>query len=238
MSGEKVVCGIMMVLTLCLCTTAGRGEDYKLEKFKVFIMGGGSSLFNSHSFTQDYREWESKYVTGGKAIIGGEYRLGRIVGFEGAYSFGTNNLNITNLSADPNTTTGFGIRVQRVSGNLVVHSRQLISGLQPYATAGLEYARFSPTDDAKDIASTSGGFGSTAQVDLRPDYKFGFNYGAGLEWKLSRVLGFRLDVRDHLTGSPHFKLPTTGSTTGMFPVSGIAHGLEYSAGLVFYFGKK
>ena len=238
MSGKQVVCRMMTVLTLCLCTTAARGEDYKLEKFKVFVMGGGSSLFSSHSFTQNYRDWESKYVTGGKVIMGGEYRLSKILGFEGAYSFGANDLDITNLTADPNTTTRFGIRVQRVSGNIVLHSRQLISGLRPYATAGLEYVRFSPTDDAKETASTAGGFGSTAQVDVRPDNRFGFNYGAGLEWRLSRVLGLRLDVRDHLTGSPHYQLPTTGSTTGMFPVSGIAHDLEYSAGLVFYFGKK
>jgi opacity protein-like surface antigen len=231
MRGKKIVRGVITVLALCWCATAAHAGDNRL-----FVMGGGSSLFNTNSFTQDYRRWESYYVTGGKGIIGGELPLSENLGFEGAYSFGNNNINITNLTADPNTTTGYGIQVHRVSGNFVYHIPKLISGVRPYLTGGLEYARFSPMASAKEMASTSG-FGGTTKVDLASDGRFGFNYGAGFEWKLTRALGLRIDVRDHFTGSPDFKLSTEAGTPGAFPVSGLAQNVEYSAGLVFHFGK-
>jgi hypothetical protein len=88
-------------------------------------------------------------------------------------------------------------------------------------------------------AASTSGFAGTPDVTLTADNKFGFNYGGGIEWKMARILGLRFDVRDHLTGSPHFGLASMATATepAVFPVSGIAHGLEYSAGLVFHLGK-
>ncbi len=66
----------------------------------------------------------------------------------------------------------------------------------------------------------------------------GFNYGGGLEKKLMYRVRLRFDVRDHVTASPTYGLPSSSSSSGpIFPISRAAHDLEYSAGLVFHLGK-
>jgi hypothetical protein len=67
----------------------------------------------------------------------------------------------------------------------------------------------------------------------------GFNAGAGLDYKVARKVDLRLDVRDHMFSSPTYGLPSTPGafSTAYFPISGSAHNIEYSLGLVYRFGK-
>ena len=230
MSGKQIVRGIIGLAALCLITTAGYGGD-----FRLFVLAGGSSFSNNHTFTVASVNWRSGYATGGKVIVGGEYPLNKILGFEAAYASGRNNLRLTNLTS-LNRTAGFGVGSHRLSGNLVLHAPIALLRLRPYLTAGIEYDRFSPARGAETVVATSGFTGSTS-VTLNADNKLGFNYGGGVEWKLLRHLGLRLDVRDHVTGSPRFGLSMQSGVTGAFPVSGTAQGIEYSAGVVLHLGK-
>jgi opacity protein-like surface antigen len=227
MSVKQLLRGIIGLTALCLITTAGYGGD-----FRLFALAGGSSFFNSHTFTVDSDSWRSNYANGGKIIVGGEMPLNKVLGLEAAYSFGRNNLRLTGADG----TTGFGVYGGRLNTNFVLHAPRALFHLRPYVTAGIEYSRFSPGSGTDTVVTASGFTGSDA-VTLKADNKFGFNYGAGIEWNLLRHLGLRFDVRDHVTGSPRFGLSTDSGVTGAFPVSGAAQGVEYAAGVVLHFGK-
>jgi len=60
----------------------------------------------------------------------------------------------------------------------------------------------------------------------------GVNYGGGVDWGFFPTLALRLDLRDHITGTP-----TYGLSTARYSVSGDAHNVELSLGLVFHIGK-
>jgi len=220
----------LLALTLGLGSTALHAQGYN-----VFVMGGGSSLFDKNNYTVSTGDFRSTYKNGGQFTVGAEVPLFKFFGLEGSYGYGRNNLAVTDLGT--NTETGFNTRNQRLSGDFVVHSPKSFFHLRPYVLAGLEYDRFSPVGNAAAHA-TSPGFNNVADTALNPANKLGFNYGGGVELKLIRWVGLRFDVRDHLTGSPNYGLPASSSTGGaVFPVSGAAHDLEYSAGVVFHFGK-
>src|SRR5713101_5004727 len=82
------------------------------QGIRVFVEGSGSYLQNEQFFTTLFGDrFRSNYVTGGKVTGGGELSLGKILGVEGAYGYGRNNLRATNLSAAG--TFNYGIRTQR-----------------------------------------------------------------------------------------------------------------------------
>jgi opacity protein-like surface antigen len=197
-------------------------------------MGGGSFLNDERFFSQPFPggessdQFRSSYASGGKIIFGGELSFGEILGFEGSYGYGNNNLRITNL--DRSETLGYGVRTQRLSGNLMLHSPATLLGLRPYATAGLEYDHLGPTSDAKTLAFTEGFAGNL--VTLGASNQVGFNFGGGAEWSFLPDLALRLDLRDHVTGTATYGLPHS-----LYPVSGTAHTIELAAGLTFHFGK-
>jgi len=212
------------------CVLAGLGlfsTAANAQGIRVFAMGSGSYLFSESFFAAAGDRWRSNYAPGGKITLGGEYSLSKVLGVEGSYAYGRNNLRLTNL--DQNQEQGYGVRVQRASGNLMIHSPVKLLGLQPYATAGIEYTRFGPTSEARASAFGTGFTGQPAVLD--PSNKIGFNVGGGAEWYVLEALAVRLDIRNHATGTPRF-----GLSNFRFPVSGTAHNLEVSAGVTIHFG--
>ncbi len=67
--------------------------------------------------------------------------------------------------------------------------------------------------------------------------KLGVNFGGGVEWGFLPALGLRLDLRNHITGTPTYGLPQQSTTGAIFPVSGKANNLEFSAGITFHLGR-
>jgi opacity protein-like surface antigen len=195
-------------------------------------MGGGATLFDSRVFTSTAGfQYRSDYANGGKFTISFETPRGKILGIEGSYAVGHDNLCITGVTVNP-TEAGYGIWNHRASLNLVAHAPKRIFGVQPYVTAGVEYDRFTPTRSAVDRVTTQG-FTGTAAV-LEHDNKVGVNGGGGFEWAVTKTIALRLDARDHLTGSPTFGLKSqTSGGKPIFSVSGLAQNMEYSAGIVF-----
>jgi hypothetical protein len=198
-------------------------------------MAGGSFLEDERFFTCNVTNvacsndrFRSNYASGGKITLGGEYSLSKVLGLEGSYAYGRNNLRLSNLTASQ--TLGYGVRTQRFSANAVAHSPISFLGVRPYLTAGLEYDHLGPTSQAKTLAFTQGFAGPTAT--LGSNNKVGVNYGGGADWSFFPTLSLRLDLRDHITGTP-----TYGLSSGRYPVSGAAHDVELSAGIVFHIGK-
>jgi Outer membrane protein beta-barrel domain len=219
----RVRFALLVVALICALSSSVRAEE-----FRAFVMGTGSFLENERFFTNANQRYRSNYASGGKIIFGGEFPLSSIVGVEGSYAYGRNNLRVTNLGIPQ--TVGFGIRTQRISANLVGHSPVSLLGVRPYATGGLEIDHFGPTSQAKTIAFTQGIAGQV--VTLGAANKLGVNFGGGLEWSFFPLLAARLDLRDHITGTP-----TYGLSGARLPISGAAHNVEFSLGLVVHVGK-
>lgn len=215
---------LSVLAVLCFFTSLAHAQG-----LRVFVEGSGSFLKNEQFFATGFGgRFRSNYVSGGKVTAGGEFSLGKILSVEGAYGYGSNNLRMTNLGTSQELT--YGVRTQRVSGNLLAHSPISFPGVRPYATAGLEYDHLGPTSQANTLAFTQGFAGQL--VTLGASNKLGFNYGGGVEWGFLPTLALRLDVRDHVTGTP-----TYGLSSFQFPISGAAHDVETSVGITFHIGK-
>jgi opacity protein-like surface antigen len=120
----------------------------------------------------------------------------------------------------------------------VVHAPFALFHLRPYAEGGVEYDRFSPTPAAITTAKNQG-FAAVSTATINHNNEFGMNLGAGVDRKIMKRVTFRLDLRDHITGSPRFGLPAEPnlSSSATFPVAGHANNIEYTAGIVFHLGK-
>jgi opacity protein-like surface antigen len=235
MSVRKFVQGFIIVMILGANAAALHAQGYRL-----FVMGNGSALFDKKYYNVYGAAFGSTYRLGAGFTAGGEYPLKKNLGVEGSYSYIRNNLVVTDFfnSASPSNETGYDIADQRISADVVAHSPRSLKGVRPYISAGLELDRFSPVGTAAARAQ-SPGFNGVPNTTLSPDNKFGYNFGAGVEIKLISMIAIRVDFRDHITGSPTFGLPQQATTvfTTYYPISGSAHHVEASAGLVFHFGK-
>jgi opacity protein-like surface antigen len=217
---------VVAVVALCASATALNAED-----FSVFAMGSISSLFDKGYYNEYTTPYGSTYKTGGGITFGAEVPLGKILGVEGSYSKVRNNLVLTNYGVSTPEEFGYGIHNQRLSGDLVAHAPRSLLGFKPYLAAGLEYDRFSPTGPSPNV------FNGFVNVSLGNANKVGVNYGGGVDMSLLPHINLRVDVRDHLTGTPTYGLPPSSGVGAYFPVSGAAHDLQYSAGIVVHLGK-
>jgi hypothetical protein len=233
MTVKKVVQGLMVTLALCFTATSGRAQGYR-----IFIMGGVSTIADFRSFTERYNNYNSLYANGGKGIFGVEVPFYKIFGLEVSYGIGSNNLEVTDLSTNPTTTKAYPVRDNRFSGDIVGHIPGAWRGMHFYGVVGLEYDLFAPTGAAQTMAKTEG-FAFAPSATLSSNSTPGFNAGGGIDYKVGSKLYLRLDVRDHMFSSPTYGLPysATSFSSAYFPISGSGRNLEYSLGLVYRFGK-
>ena len=108
-----------------------------------------------------------------------------------------------------------GMSVHQGFYDMLLHGLPEGSTIRPFLCAGVGFSSFFPPG-----ASVSYGNGVT---------KFGYNYGAGVKVRTGPMYGFRLDVRDYVTGKP-FK-----DQFGLQNVRGMLHNLEVSAGFAVFF---
>jgi opacity protein-like surface antigen len=236
MTAKKVVQGLIVTMALCLSTTTVRAQGYRF-----FIMGGVSSLTDQRSFGEGPNSvipYSSRYAGGGKVIAGVEVPLDKIFGVEGSYGFGQNNLELNYLIYNPVEVKGYGVRNNRFSVDIVGHLPGVWRGIRAYGVMGPEFDLFSPTSSAQTSATTQG-FAFAPSAKLASEGHPGFNVGAGIDYKVASKVDLRIDVREHMTGSPRLGLPNAATSTSAayFPVGGPAYDLEYSLGIVYRFGK-
>jgi len=221
---RKLMQGLAVITTLCASASALHAQG-----LSVFAMGSVSSLFDKRDYGISAASFSSAYKTGGGVTLGAEFSLNRIVGAEGSYSNVRNNLAVTDSSTS--AEFGYGVHDQRFSGDLLAHAPKAFFGLKPYFAGGLEYDHFSQPGSSSSI------FNGFSGVTLGAANKIGVNYGGGVDMKLLPFISLRVDVRDHVMTSPTYGLPSKSSVGPFYPIGGIAHDLEYSAGLVFHVGK-
>ncbi len=79
------------------------------------------------------------------------------------------------------------MRLHQLSGNVVYFLNRQEQKLRPFVTADLGCARYSPTSAARDVAAPQQFIEGPAA--LSNSNKLDFNFGAGAQWKFTRVLG-------------------------------------------------
>jgi opacity protein-like surface antigen len=107
--------------------------------------------------------------------------------------------------------------------------------LRPFLSVGLGLAHFAPTESAREEAQQTFLDGSTR---IGSSTKFAFNFGGGLERRVSDALGVRVDFRDHITALPKFGLPEAPLNPGgvFYPATGLLHDIEIAIGVLYHFG--
>ena len=227
----------VLILAVALCLTATVGEA---QTSLIYVTGGGSRLGDNRTFQEYFVPFQSSYAAGGGGSVGLELPLKKsnIFGVEASYGFSQNNLELTNYNSPTlPVTTSYGLRDNRFSVDLVVHSPSTFRGIRPYFVAGAEYDLFSPTSAAVALGNTVG-FAHAAVAKFSSQGDGGANIGGGLDYNLTEKWGVRIDVRYHITSSPNLGLPygITPTSSAYFPISGDAHSIQYSIGIVYHFG--
>lgn len=236
---KKTVQGLMMLTALLWSTGGAQARDlFKNVQADVFVLGGGSTLINSQYFTGASNLYYSHFELGPKFTVGVGVPYGKYLTIETAYSYGPNDFFVTNDNVFPHKAVPYPVRVYIGSVSGVVHAPVTLFHVRPYAEGGVEYDRFSPTPGAISEA-TNHGFASVSTAIISYTDKFGMNLGVGLDRKLMKRLTFRIDLRDHITDSPAFGIPSghTSDNLAVFPVKGRANNIEYTAGFVLHLGK-
>lgn len=235
MTVKRFLQGLIVSVALCLIATVGKAQNSL-----VFVTGGGNKIGDYRSFEEAFIPYQTTYAAGGGGTVGFELPLKRsnIFGIEGSYGLSQNNLELTNYNTPTlPLTKSYGLRDNRFSVDLVVHSPSTFRGIRPYFVAGAEYDLFAPTSAAVTLANTTG-FAYAPVAKLSSQGAGGVNFGGGLDYKLTEKWGVRIDVRDHITSSPMLGLPygITPSSAAYFPISGDAHSIQYTIGIVYHFG--
>lgn len=237
MTTKKLVRGLIVTVAFCLSTTAGRAQD-KL----IFVTVGGTSLKDNRSFLEDFIPYNTGYANGGAGTVGIELPLKRskVFGLDVSYSYSQNNLELTETDTSPYTVTSYGVRDNRLSGDIVLHSPSTFRGARPYAVAGVEFDRYSPSSSATSLATTIGFAKQYPAATLSSENDGGVNFGGGIDYKLTSKVDLRIDIRDHVTPSPTLGLPygSTPTSKAYYPISGKASNIEYTIGIVFHFGRE
>jgi len=231
---KRFVQGLIAAVALCLATTAAQAQNSL-----VYVTGGVTSFRDARSFQEAFIPYTTNYANGGGGNVGFEMPLkkSQMFGLEFSYGLGQNNLRLNDLNTNPITTKSYGLRDNRFSGDLVVHSPSTYHNARPYFVVGAEYDEYAPTSHAQNLATTTG-FAYYPTAKLSSEGHVGVNFGGGIDYRLTEKLGVRLDVRYHITGSPAFGLPYVATTASpaWFPISGNASNIEYTIGFVYHFG--
>ncbi len=212
------------------------------SKARVTVFGSYSLLNGDRDFTlpdTPPEPFRSEFVDGGKFGFRVTGDLNDYLAVEGSYSYGRNNLRITELDETPPEERGFGTTLNQFGGNVLFFFSPRENSVRPFVTAGVGVTRFSPTDAAKARALDTDEEFLDDPTIIDSSSEFSFNFGGGVEAKVSSRVGVRFDVRDHIIQIPRFGLQQTDpDPTGggiFFPVDGSVHNIEISAGVVFYF---
>lgn len=236
---KRIAQGVVALAALLLSTGTAQAVDLtKNLQLDVFALAGGSTMVDAQYWLSAGNLFHSRFEVGPKYSVGVAVPYGKLLSIETAFSTGPNNMAVVNTNVNPRVNVIYPVRFYNGSLSGVVHAPFSRFHIRPYGAVGIEYDRFSPTNAAVAEAYNHG-FAAVSTAIMTHNDKFGLNIGVGLDRKLTKRITFRIDLRDHIAGSPAFGLPfrPTIQNLGSYPVTGRADNLEYTAGLVFHVGK-
>lgn len=237
---KKAGFGLVAVAVLLLNTGGARASDIlKQDQIDIFVLAGGSTFFDSTNFPDAGRVYHSRYDLGQKFTFGAAVPYGKLLSIETAFTFGPNNLVITNTNVSPHVGVVYPMHDYIGSLSAVVHAPFSRFHFRPYLEGGVEYDQFRPSRSAINYAYYNGFASVSSDEYFNRNDKFGLSAGGGIDRQLFKRVTFRIDLRDHITGSPRFGLPTkvNGYNPVAFAAPARAHDVVYTVGFLFHLGK-
>jgi len=231
--------GMVALAALLFSAGTARAQDLiKNLQLDVFALAGGSTMVDAQYWLSADNLFHSRFEVGPKYTLGVAVPYGKLLSIETAFSAGPNDMVVLNTDVNPRVNVIYPVRFYNGSVGGVVHAPFSRFHFRPYGELGIEFDRYSPTDAAVAKARNQG-FAAVATAIMTHNDKFGLSVGAGLDRKLTKRVTFRIDLRDHIAGSPAFGLPffETKDNLGSYPVTGRVNNLEYTAGIVYHVGK-
>lgn len=202
------------------------------DKYELNAFGGGS-FFNSVD-----KGLGTQHVSGGAFGFRVTENFWKYVGLEQGFTFSVNNLKFQSPHAVGQPTYAFGSRLYNWNLNPLFYFTERGSKIRPFLTVGASALNFNATDNAvaQGRLPQNARFGAQNTGDtLLP----GLNYGGGVKFHLTDRFGLRIDARGLMSKNPTYKLTDSPAFGGVYiPNEGLLHGLQTTAGLTWYFGKK
>lgn len=201
------------------------------DKVELNAFGGGSFFQGVSSGLG------TKLVNGGAFGFRVTENIWRYVGLEQAFTYSVNNVRFESPARPGLPQNDFGNRIYQYSLNPVFYWTERGSRIRPFLTVGLSAMYFAPTDSAKGWARSPLNAGLFAQ-NLDSNIHPAMNYGGGLKWHLTERWGLRFDARGIWTKNPTFRLADYPNGGLYIPRGDKLHGIQTTAGITYYFGRK
>ena len=202
----KMLVSGLLAAFLLLASSARAQEGFL--RHEVAVQGTGF-------FTKDSQQngtLQHSTDTGG-FLVNYRFHLNGWLGAEASYGYDRN----TQQNFTPGGNFGIQSNVHQATGALVVNLPVYVARMRPYVLAGAGALVFDPTGKA-------GEFVSGAQRQTRP----AFVYGGGVDYRLVRHVGLRLEYRGFVYNRPDFGIATLSSNV-------TTHTAQPSAGIVVHF---
>ncbi len=124
-------------------------------------------------------------------------------------------------------------RVHKISYNFLLNPWRPLPLVRPFALLGAGASFFQLVGDSKQRTAASG-------VDLTGRWKFAVSYGGGVKLDVAPNWGFRVDVRDQVTGIPDYGLPSVATIVNeqqspAFRPDGLFHNWQFNIGIAYLF---
>jgi len=118
-------------------------------------------------------------------------------------------------------------RVHNITYTVLFYGMKRKSRIRPYAILGPGLSLYEPFGPSENVAEALG-------LNLVNRWKVAGIVGGGVKYRVFEQLGFRFDVRDHITEVPDFGLPDVGTlqTPGFRP-DGQLHNWQFSTGFFY-----
>ena len=179
-----------------IALVAGCGLLFSLSaaaQYAEIGVTGGYSRFQDGEIASfgSFGGGAESYELGNGMRIGGRmsFDFRSYFSHEIAYTWQRAKFRVTTSDGVTTTASESNIGIHNYYYNFVAHATRRDSAVRPFVTGGGGMSSF-----------TYPGYSTFS----RGDTKFGYNYGAGIKFRLSDKYGLRFDVRDHVTGKPYF----------------------------------
>lgn len=195
----RLVFPVALLITLLAAISPAQVAEVSVSARRSQISG---SELGSFGFAQQPVRLNSGYGLAARLDI----HSGAFLAHELSYGFDRDSLELSGEDLG-------AVTVHQFFYDLMLHLTPRGAVVRPFVVGGLGFSSFFPP--STDILQTGG------------TTKFGFNFGGGLKFKLSRLVGLRVDIRDHVSSKPNI--------LNLSDVTGQLHQVEYSAGLSLSF---
>lgn len=164
------------------------------------------------------------------------WNFARYIGIELGYNFMVNNVELVNPVRPGLPSYIFGDQIHYIALNPVFSFTPKGSRVQPFLTAGVGAAQFTPTATAKSIARNPAVDAIYHSGNLNDNLQVGINYGGGIKFHISEHLGLRFDARGFWGRNPTFDLPNYNDGGIFIPAKQHINGFQGTMGFVIYLG--